>query len=490
MENGWRDHIEPAGPGRVRIRQHGRMLADAMMVAEPKMLGEGIDDRSPQQLVNTAEIPGIVGEAWAMADWHYGYGFPIGGVVATSTEYGEQGGGISPGGVGFDINCGVRLLSTGISQRGTDISKLVDLLSKHVPAGVSSKGGVRLNSAALDSILSGGAASAADMGLGLQEDLIGIESGGFMETEERAISDRARSRGGASLGTLGSGNHFLEIQVVDKVVDVKSAEAFGIYEGDITIMIHSGSRGLGHQVCSDHVKKIESNYTERDGRWVSDRWGFDISDRQLACAPIYSKEGQSYMDSMRAAGNFAFANRSALTQRVREVFREGVGSDADIGVTYDVSHNIAKIEDHVIHGKNCTCAVHRKGATRAFSGDHPEMTGKFENVGQPVLVPGDMGRASWVLAGPKSGGNDAFSSSCHGAGRRLSRTAARKTIDSELLIKRLEEQGIEVRAKTRSLISEEVPEAYKNVDDVVRLTEDAGLARPVARLRPLGVIKG
>ena len=255
-------------------------------------------------------------------------------------------------------------------------------------------------------------------------------------------------------------------------------------------MIHSGSRGLGHQVCSDHVREIESNYVERGGRWISDRWGFDISDRQLACAPIYSKEGRAYIDSMRAAGNFAFANRSALTQRVREAFREGVGSDADIGVTYDVSHNIAKIEDHVIHGKNCTCAVHRKGATRAFSGDHPEMADKFENVGQPVLVPGDMGRASWVLAGPKSGGNDAFSSSCHGAGRRLSRTAARKTIDPELLIKRLEEQGVEVRSKTRALISEEAPEAYKNVDDVVRLTEDAGLARPVARLRPLGVIKG
>ena len=490
MANGWREHIESAGPGRVRIRQHGRMLADAMMVAEPSMLGEGIDDRSPQQLVNTAEIPGIVGDAWAMADWHYGYGFPIGGVVATSTEYGEQGGGISPGGVGFDINCGVRLLSTGISGQDADVKRLIDLLSRHVPAGATSKGGVRLDSAALDAILSGGAASAADMGLGLQEDLIGIESGGLMETEERAISDRARSRGGASLGTLGSGNHFLEIQVVDKVVATKSANVFGIYEGDLTVMIHSGSRGLGHQVCSDHVKEIEANYTERGGRWVSDRWGFDIADRQLACAPIHSKEGEAYLDSMRAAGNFAFANRSALTQRVREAFRKGAGTDAEISVTYDVSHNIAKFEDHEIHGVSCSCCVHRKGATRAFSGDHPEMSGKFEDVGQPVLVPGDMGRASWILAGPRSGGNDAFSSSCHGAGRRLSRTAARKTVDPELLIKRLEEQGIEVRAKTRSLISEEAPEAYKNVDDVVGLTETAGLARPVARLRPLGVIKG
>ena len=255
-------------------------------------------------------------------------------------------------------------------------------------------------------------------------------------------------------------------------------------------MIHTGSRGLGHQVCSDHVKNIESNYKQVGSRWVSERWGFDIADRQLACAPIHSVEGRDYIDAMNSAGNFAFANRSALTQRVEESFRGVASIDADIRVTYDVSHNIAKFETHEVHGSNCKCCVHRKGATRAFSGGNPDLADDFQGIGQPVLVPGDMGRASWVLAGPKKGENDAFSSSCHGAGRKLSRTAARKTIDPEALVKELEDMGIIVRAKTRSLLSEEAPEAYKNVDDVVRLTESAGLARPVARLRPLGVIKG
>ena len=486
----WRHHLAEDGPGRMRIKKHGRMLADAIMVSEPDMLGEGVDDRSPQQLVNTAELPGIVGEAWAMADWHFGYGFPIGGVVATSVDYGESGGGVSPGGVGFDINCGVRLLSTGLSAASTDIRTIIDSLQKSVPAGASSKGGVQLSSTNLDDILSGGAQAASEMGLGSHADLDRLESRGFLETTERALSERALKRGGKSLGTLGSGNHFLEVQVVDTVLDFHTAEEFGLKKGDLTVMIHSGSRGLGHQVCSDHVKNIESNYKQVGSRWVSERWGFDIADRQLACAPIHSVEGRDYIDAMNSAGNFAFANRSALTQRVEESFRGVASIDADIRVTYDVSHNIAKFETHEVHGSNCKCCVHRKGATRAFSGGNPDLADDFQGIGQPVLVPGDMGRASWVLAGPKKGENDAFSSSCHGAGRKLSRTAARNTIDPEALVKELEDMGIIVRAKTRSLLSEEAPEAYKNVDDVVRLTESAGLARPVARLRPLGVIKG
>tara|TARA_B100000900_G_scaffold294130_1_gene252915 strand:- start:8901 stop:10373 length:1473 start_codon:yes stop_codon:yes gene_type:complete len=486
----WRQHLSVDGPGRMRIKKHGRMLADAMMISEPGMLEVGVDDRSPQQLVNTAELPGIVGQAWAMADWHFGYGFPIGGVVATSVEYGDSGGGVSPGGVGFDINCGVRLLSTGLSAASTDVRAIIDSLQRSVPAGATSKGGIRLTSSDLEEVLSRGARAACEMGLGAHADLGRLESGGFLETTERALSERALKRGEKSLGTLGSGNHFLEVQVVDRILDAHAAREFGLQEGELTVMIHSGSRGLGHQVCSDHVKEIESNYRQVGSRWVSDRWGFDIADRQLACAPIHSDEGRNYMDAMNSAGNFAFANRSALTQRVQESFRKISTIDADIKVTYDVSHNIAKFENHEIHGSNCKCCVHRKGATRAFSGDNPGLSNEFQGVGQPVLVPGDMGRASWVLAGPKKGENDAFSSSCHGAGRKLSRTAARKAIDPEALIRELEDMGIIVRAKTRSLLSEEAPEAYKNVDDVVRLTESAGLARPVARLRPLGVIKG
>ena len=311
-----------------------------------------------------------------------------------------------------------------------------------------------------------------------------------METMERDLSERALARGGKSLGTLGSGNHFLELQVVDRVLDEHAAKEFGILEGDVTVMIHSGSRGLGHQVCSDHVKEIESKYKQVGSRWVSERWGFDIADRQLASAPIHSPEGRAYLDAMRSAGNFAFANRSALTQKVAQSFREVTSGDADIKAVYDVSHNIAKFETHEVHGTSCLCCVHRKGATRAFSGDNPELHDSFRGVGQPVLVPGDMGRASWVLAGPKKGENEAFSSSCHGAGRRLSRTAARNAVDPEALMRDLEDMGVIVRAKSRSLLSEEAPEAYKNVDEVVRLTESAGLARPVARLRPLGVIKG
>ena len=292
------------------------------------------------------------------------------------------------------------------------------------------------------------------------------------------------------MGTLGSGNHFLELQVVDRVVDNRAAAAFGLREGQITAMIHTGSRGLGHQVCSEHVAAIESKYHRSGDDWVCPDWGYRLRDRQLAAAPIFSREGEAYLDAMRAAGNYAFANRSALTQRLRNVLREHLGTDGELDVVYDVSHNIAKVEDHVVHGKTCKCCVHRKGATRALGGDHTELASRFSSVGQPVLVPGDMGTASWVLAGPTKGGNDAFSSSCHGAGRQLSRTAARKSVNARALMDRLEQQGVHVRAKTPNVLSEEAPEAYKDVDDVVRLTEKARLARPVARLRPLAVIKG
>ena len=447
------------------------------------------DDRSPAQLVNTASLPGIVGDAWAMADWHFGYGFPIGGVVATDIEWGEQGGSISPGGVGFDINCGVRLCSTGLNIEDINPKLLAEKLSNNIPAGATRKGGFHLDNTELDSILSGGASAAVDLGLAEERDLANMESNGFLESENWDVGQKAMKRGSTSLGTLGSGNHFLELQVVDRVVDEKAADAFGLRVGQITAMIHSGSRGLGHQVCSEHVASIEKEYSKTGDSWFSEKWGFSVPDRQLASAPIHSPEGASYFDAMCAAGNFAFANRSALTQKLRDVLREEYSRDGEMELVYDVSHNIAKIENHVIHGKNCTCAVHRKGATRALGGDNPELSSKF-SLGQPVLVPGDMGTASWVLAGPVKGGNDAFSSSCHGAGRRLSRTAARKSVDSESLIADLESRGVHVRAKTPNVLSEEAPDAYKNVDEVISLTNQAGLARPVARLRPISVIKG
>ena len=490
MSAEWRKHLESAGPGRMRIKKHGRMLTDAFMVANKKHIQEHSDDRSPNQIINTASLFGIVGDAWAMADWHFGYGFPIGGVVATDTEVGEQGGSISPGGVGFDINCGVRLCSMDIDVKNIDVKKIALELANKIPAGATRKGGVNLNQTQLMSVLSGGAKAAVEYGWGENRDLANIESNGLLDSQESNLSERAMKRGENALGTLGSGNHFLELQYVDKIVDKEAAKAFGLVEGQITVMIHTGSRGLGHQVCSEHVKTIESKYKRKDDIWYSPKWDIEVKDRQLASAPIHSREGQDYIDSMNAAGNYAFANRSALTQRLRNVLREILGSDSNLDVIYDVSHNIAKIEEHRIHGKNCKCCVHRKGATRALSGDDIELAERFRGIGQPVLVPGDMGTASWVLAGPKNGSNDAFSSSCHGAGRRLSRTAARNSIDSIQLKRELEEKGIYVHAKTTNILSEEAPDAYKNVDEVIELTEKAALARPVARLRPLAVIKG
>jgi tRNA-splicing ligase RtcB len=340
------------------------------------------------------------------------------------------------------------------------------------------------------SVLSEGAKAAIDIGWGESEDLLAIESNGLLDSSEINVGERAQKRGMKALGTLGSGNHFLELQIVDRIEDPLAAKAYGLREGQVTAMIHTGSRGLGHQVCSEHVAKIERKY-QRDGdHWVAPDWDYRLQDRQLAAAPIFSREGAAYLDAMRAAGNYAFANRSALTQRLRNVLRNKLGVDGELDVVYDVSHNIAKVEDHIVHGKSCKCCVHRKGATRALGGDHPELANRFSSVGQPVLVPGDMGTASWVLAGPKTGSNDAFSSSCHGAGRQLSRTAARESVDSSALIKRLEESGIHVRAKTPNVLAEEAPEAYKDVDEVIALTEAANLARPVARLRPFAVIKG
>lgn len=491
MGEEWRNHLVDEGDGTMRIKAHGRMKVDARLVTDRAHLDKHADDRGPEQLVNAAALPGIVGEAWAMADWHYGYGLPIGGVIATDTEAGEQGGAISPGGVGFDINCGVRMLALDATESDIpNLKKLAGRLAGRIPAGASGKGGLDINAQQLDDLINGGAHAAAELGFGYHEDLPHIESSGRLSTEHASISQRARERGLRALGTLGSGNHFLELQTVGKTVDASTAEAWGLYEGQLVAMIHSGSRGLGHQVCSDHVRALEGRYKSRGDTWVEEEWGYTLTDRQLASAPFHSKEGQAYYDAMNAAANFAFANRSALAHRLREVLRLELGVDGEARLLYDVAHNIAKVENHTIHGADCTCLVHRKGATRAFGGDHQDIGKAYMNSGQPVLVPGDMGTGSWLMAGPQTGTNRAFGSSCHGAGRALSRTQAKKTIDGKTLKRTLESQGIRIHASTPNVLAEEAPDAYKDVDEVIALTDAAGLARPVARLSPLAVIKG
>ena len=467
------------------------MLVDARMVTDAAHMQMHSDDRGPEQLVNTATLPGVVGEAWAMADWHYGYGFPIGGVVATDVDAGELGGAVSPGGVGFDINCGVRFLALDATVHDIpNLKKLAGRLAGRIPAGGSGKGGVDITSSNLQEILQRGASAALDLGYGQDDDLNHLESSGILETENAQVSQRAMERGLKSLGTLGSGNHFLELQTVGSVVDEQTAKVWGLYEDQLVAMIHSGSRGLGHQVCTDHVRSLESRYRSQDGRWVNEEWGFSLPDRQLASAPIHSPEGQAYLDAMNAAANFAFANRAVLAERLRTVLRLELGTDGEARTLYDVAHNIAKIEQHDVHGKSCTCCVHRKGATRSFAGDHNDLSRVFGKTGQPVVVPGDMGNGSWIMAGPRTGMNAAFGSSCHGAGRALSRAQAKKTLDGRALKRDLESRGIRVHASTPNVLSEEAPDAYKNVDDVIRLTHQAGLARPVARMNPVAVIKG
>ena len=466
------------------------MKVPVRIYADEPLLQKMLSDRTIMQARNVASIPGIVGQSIVLPDGHEGYGFPVGGVAAMDAEEGM----ISPGGVGYDINCGVRLLRSNLTEQTvrSKLKELVTDLFSSIPSGVGSKGAVKLSHSELDEVLVNGVNWAIDHGYGSSDDSdVCEENGQIQNADPNKVSDKARKRGAPQLGSLGSGNHFLELQVVDSIVDQEAAKAFGLRVGQVCAMIHTGSRGLGHQVCSEHVAELESYYRSDGDLWHSEHWDISLPDRQLAAAPFHSKEGQSYFEAMRAAGNFAFANRSALTQRLRENLARHLGNDdAEVGVVYDVCHNIAKVEEHVVHGSSCTCCVHRKGATRALGGTHTELSSKFQGVGQPVLIPGDMGTASWVLAGPKKGANEAFSSSCHGAGRQLSRTAARKSIDVDELRASLENKGIHVHTRTPNVLAEEAPQAYKDVDEVIRLTAEAGLARQVARLVPFAVIKG
>ena len=458
------------------------MRAPARVFADRELLAAIERDRSLEQLANVATLPGIVDAALAMPDIHQGYGFPVGGVAATEAS-GE--GVISPGGVGYDINCGVRLLALPLAYdelHGERRERLVHELARRVPVGTGGRGAREgLRGANLDRVLSlGPRALLEDLGIGSEEELSFTESGGRLPgADPAAVSPRARERGAGQIGTLGSGNHFLELQRVEAVYDEAAAEAFGLGLGRLTILIHSGSRGLGHQVCTDFVKRMDSRLAH---------YGIELPDRQLSCAPVESPEGGDYLRAMAAAANFAWANRAALAHRVREAIGSVLGSDLARRThqVYDVAHNVAKLEQH---GGRKVC-VHRKGATRAFPPGHPEIPPEYATAGQPVFIPGSMGTASYVLAGRPGAMLRSFGTTCHGAGRRMSRTAVRRAVDGGALRRRLEADGIVVRALSARGLAEEAPEAYKDVDRVVEIVERAGLAARVVRLRPIGVVKG
>jgi tRNA-splicing ligase RtcB (3'-phosphate/5'-hydroxy nucleic acid ligase) len=464
--------LERVGPYLWRIpRDAGRgMRVPALVVADDRLIASIKSDASLEQIANGATLPGIVKAAMAMPDIHQGYGLPVGGVVATDARSGV----VSPGAIGFDINCGVRLLKT--SLRADDIAgkmePLVDALYQAIPTGVGSKGSLMLDPRALDGVLAGGARWAVEQGYGVAEDLGRIESEGSLPGAALAsVSAHARERGKRQLGSLGSGNHFLEVQTVEAVYDPQAAGALGLSEGLVTVMIHTGSRGLGHQVCTD--------YLDITGKALR-RYGITVPDRQLACAPVDSEEARAYLGAMRAAANFAFANRQVLAHWTREVFARTLGvAPGDLGMSavYDVAHNIAKEEEHEVDGARRRLIVHRKGATRAFPG-------------QPVLVPGDMGRYSYVLIGTEAAMRETFGSTCHGAGRLMSRTAAVKAARGRRIGDELRQRGVLARATGRDALAEEMPEAYKDVQDVVDVVHRFGISTRVVRLRPLAVIKG
>jgi tRNA-splicing ligase RtcB len=465
-------------PYRFLIPRQGQMRVPGIVCASRALLPGLAGDRSLEQVVNVATLPGIVEASYAMPDMHCGYGFPIGGVAATDPA---RGGVVSPGGVGFDISCGVRLLAAGL-DRGElmpVLGRVMDRLAAATPRGAGPGGIWRLRDAAqMRQVLTGGAWYAAGQGHGVERDLLRCEDeGAVADADPAQVSSRAIDRGLQQVGSLGSGNHFLEVQAVDEIYDGDAARAFGLRAGQVCVMIHCGSRGLGHQICGDHVRAMEK---------VMASYGITVPDRQLACAPVSSPEGQGYLRAMAAAANYGRANRQVLAGMVRRVFRETPGVGLDL--VYDVSHNLAKIEIHVVDGRPTRLCVHRKGATRALPPGHPDLPPDLRAAGQPVLIPGSMGTFSYVLAGVPGGG--AFASTCHGAGRVMSRHEAVRTVDGTRLRRRLEARGIAVRGASSRGLAEEAPDAYKDVAAVVAAAEGAGLCRKVARLVPLGVVKG
>ncbi len=459
------------------------MRVPAHLYADDAILEAALGDLSLEQLVNTTALPGVVSYTLAMPDIHQGYGFPIGGVAATALPDGV----ISPGGIGYDINCGVRLLASNLDRdefmplRDT----VVDALARSVPTGLGRGGDVRVNREEMDKVLAGGARWAVKHNFGSQEDLtVTEEGGGFATADPNAVSPKAKERGSDQLGTLGSGNHFLEVQEVVEIFDAEAARAMGLHLGQITVLIHSGSRGLGHQVCTDYVQRLQKTLQT---------YSIDLPDRELVCAPFSSPEGQEYWGAMQAAANYAWCNRQLLAHRVRKTFADvlaGKIKDVSLRQVYDVAHNIGKVEEYEVGGRMVKLFVHRKGATRAFPAGSLAIPSDYRGVGQPVLIPGSMGTESYVLVGQPGSLTASFGSTCHGAGRSLSRAAARRGGRAEELVRDLARQGIRVKGASMAGIVEEAPDAYKDVSRVVNVVHQAGIARKVARLRPLGVIKG
>ena len=454
------------------------MRVSVRVLADEALLEQVTRDKSIEQLINVSTLPGITQFAIGMPDMHQGYGFPVGGVAGTVLPDGV----ISPGGIGFDINCGVRLLASVLDARALgSLESLVHELSRAIPVGYGRSGRIALERGELDKVLAGGCTYLVrDLGMGVPADLDFIESRGTLaDADPGQVSERAKERGHDQLGTLGGGNHFLEVQIVDTIFDEAAARALGLFHGQLTVLIHTGSRGLGHQVCTDHVRVMDRALTKHH---------ITLPDRQLACAPFSSREGKEYFAAMCAAANFAWANRQALTHRVREVFDRMLGAreDARLSLVYDVAHNIAKLERFDEH----TLCIHRKGATRAFGPSSNEIPPRYREVGQPVLIPGSMGTSSFVMVGEDTSKDVSLSSSCHGAGRAMSRHAAKAKVEGHVLRRELEAKGIVVRCPSNAELAEEAPFAYKDVERVVDVVARAGVARKVARLRPLGVLKG
>ena len=466
------------------IPKKGKMRTEGLVYADEKMLTAIRKDASLEQVANVACLPGIVGRSLAMPDIHWGYGFPIGGVAAFDMEEGI----VSPGGVGYDINCGVRLLRSELdaAEIRDRIPMLVGALFRNIPSGVGSRRkDFKLSSHEMDSVLIKGAGWAVSHGYGDQEDLEHIEEGGCIPGgNPENVSQRAYTRGRDQLGTLGSGNHFVEVGYVDEVYDEAAARALSLRIGQATVIVHTGSRGLGHQVCDDYIKVLLK---------ASARYKIDLPDKQLCCAPIASEESRQYLSAMACAANFAFCNRQLITHWVRETFQQVfqiAPRELGLHLVYDVCHNIAKVETHEVDGRARKLCVHRKGATRAFPPHSPFIPEDYREVGQPVLIPGDMGRYSYVLVGTETALKETFGSTCHGAGRLLSRRQAQKVAKGRAIIRELEDRGIYVRGAGKGTIREEITEAYKDVNDVVNVVHQAGIGKKVARLKPMGVIKG
>ena len=459
-----------------KMRASGRLYIDDESF-------EALEEGAVQQIVNVACLPGVYRYSIAMPDIHFGYGFPIGGVAAFNMRNGI----VSPGGVGFDINCGVRLIKSNLSLEDIQdhLDELVDALFKNVPSGVGSKGKVKLSPEDINNVLDYGAEWAVENGYGWDEDLEVLEENGRIKAADSSkVSDKAKKRGIPQLGSLGSGNHFLEIQVVDEIYNEEVAKVYGLEKGMIVVMVHTGSRGCGHQVCSDYLRLMDKAYKT---------YKIDIADRQLACAPLDSKEAQNYLKSMYAAANYAWANRQMITHWIRESFEEVLGKsarDMDMQIIYDVAHNIAKEETHDFKGNDIEVLVHRKGATRAFGPGREEVPLKYREVGQPVLIPGTMGTASYVLHGTQTAMEETFGSTAHGAGRILSRSQAKKDYNPEDIVNNMESNGIKVKATSKNVIAEEAPGAYKDVDSVVRVSDSTGIAKLVCKVKPLAVTKG